>query len=746
MTVNAPKGPRVPHQPTTAQPAPARAPETASAATSSTSAVDVGATAPVTTATDRGVGETGGPRGLVDRAGDLAGRGVGKLREIAWDELRAEHSLGTSFESHGVGLGIKVYEKVVPEDKLSALQKRTIERMESENPGKKVRFIETRGLMKPQVGLSRGGIGGVGAAVGFHASAPVEYRCTRPYVFEGDSLRELVNGDNARAVAQVLKDNTIDLPHKAEDLLKLPPGSKMELIGKGTFSTSASVGAGVSEDGSLGPVEWHAGASVRAGVTRTGNATIANTLEVREDNQVYMKNAVIDDKARSAWINANAGLTVDLDGALAEIPGLASSGTLGEALSGGAADAIEKSVRKLAAFHAHANVASVEQRSEVNAFNLDFNDPDARRLFDDTNRLKTKAFSDAAGRPGAGVSEAAYTEEMEGTSRHSEVKLAGKRLFLSRALAQEREGNLVTSEGTTAIMRSGRYERERNVLGWHRKIMGEGVHVTKTAPDGTVEKQDFSHGIYTQNDKTPRDSEVGRLRNFVSALGIEGADKIQPDDNNFLTSFFSSDDNLEITLDAYTSREGLVKIADSTPDQIRAAHRDALATLDPKLRGVPVNDPAARRMALEYAELAEESRMGGGRDDTDRFEREMENLGERYARHLGSDARRWRAEKIIRKHAPVFEASENAVRLFTAAAANRDEGRWTEYVPNIMKEAGFDYDSGTLTLLNLAGRDEMLVHRLEIKSEDGEISLVAEDEGKLRNPMADINAEIANPR
>jgi len=721
---------------------------TTPASSGTATAAEVSGTAPVAAAGDLGVHDTSGPSGVSGRAHDLAERGVERLREMSWNEIRAAHDLGTDLGSNKVGLGIRVKADILDDKEMTPLQKQTAERMEAElraqDPERelKVRFVETRGVMKPRVGLSKSGIGGIGAAVGFSASSPVEYRAVRPYVFEGDSLRELANGTNAEAVGQVLKDNTLELPHDSEDLMKMPPGSEIELIGKGTFSVTAGLSVGVSEEGGLGPVEWRAGASLAAGHTRTGSATISSRVRVLEDNQVNLKNAVVDDHSRSTWLRANAGLSIDADGLLDEVPGLASSSTLVEALRGPAAGAIEDTVRKLSAFHASAAAGHSERKIGINAFNLDLNDPDARRLFDDTNRLKTKTFSDAARREGSGVRETRYTEELDSDGRSAEVRFAGKKLFLYKALRQTREGRLDTDDGGFAMIRTGSYERTRNVLGWRRQLSGEGVHVTHTKADGSQEQQDYFHGVYNQLDKTPRGKEVGRLRRFVDGMGIEGSDKLQEPDGNFLSRFFGGGDNLTIGVDTYITRDGLGNILEADEGEIRSAYRDAMTTLDPSLGEIPINNALAIAQSRAYLDLKDESGGSVSNSETNSVLRQM---GVRYAEIIGSDQRGWRAEKLLRQHSKVFEGADQSAANILEAGGRFGEGEWTRAVPNIMEDMRFRYDSGLLTLANLAGRDNVLVHQLSIESKDGDTKLVAEDEGSLRHPDEMVNDALDHP-
>jgi hypothetical protein len=662
----------------------------------------------------------------------------GKVVEKTWDELTKRHTVGTSLDLGDAALGVRLSERIIRGDSAfvtdDPVRAATTERL-ARDSGESVFWLETGGVMDAGIGLAKSVpvTGVINVHGGFNAKALLEYRALNPHTAD------------ARAVASdLVKNHSVRVPVDAEKARALEPGTEVEIIGRGTASLSAGVGAG--RRSTTGNISSNVGVSVTGSTGRTGTWSIGVTR--LDGDKVRVLLSEVQERTRSVNVGLNAGLTIDGDAviddslggsidsatesvgldSLDDLPGVGDDGIAGLVKKEGA-KALEKAVRKYTAFHASKGRSANETRTDMTSYVLDLSTVDGRKAYDELVKLDEGAAKRLSERSPDAISRHVYEEVANTTSTNRRVTFAGAKLLLFNALRKEAEGTLTTGSGTELI-RTSRYSRRYSgIITGRRDIKWEGVRV-KDAASGASEH--FFHMRFAKDDKITHDSEVKDFVRFADYLGAQDADPrdVTPRSNNFFSRLFGSGDDSRVKADIYFTDDGVERIASSGREEVIAAMVDASRALNPDMGDVPLGDPNAVAIMKEFAGLEDQLQELRRSHDPDAQDEERDV---RYAQWQCK--RRYEAggydKKKLKDHAAAWGAGDKLAGRIGEMGTDADSA-WTKFFADLGKASKFDYMGSIGALAKLAGSDETLLH--EVSFEGGGVHLRAVDEGSLEHP------------
>ncbi|MEW5850213.1 MAG: LysM peptidoglycan-binding domain-containing protein [Myxococcota bacterium] len=562
--------------------------------------------------------------------------------------------------------------------------------------GKEVRWVEQGGAIEPGVGLEHTVTAGpVAAKLGFNASGLLEYREMRPQV------NGALTGPRGPALS-------------ADAALAMPRGAEFSLRGRGTVGGTVGIAKGAEVATT--------GVRVGASVSLAHEREHARELEVHSKrlDGTRVEVELIQRKEDSNATDFTARLGVDVE--TARLIGAKDGSALAK-VAGKADTKLEKHLS--AEFQAgRRSTRSVENR---HSFTIDLATPEGRKAYESLMRGDPTPAATVAGSVGAQDKGVAFnsTSETQATEKRNHVHLAvgGSKLFLSDALRRDS----TTIERTGAGMErtdASLYERTRQGLFSKQNLTMEAVRVRTTEdPEG----KGFYRVSYANTDKLTSKSQVKELLRLGEALQAIPAHlpKVEKDGSRNLSRLLgnaSRHGKTTTEMEIFLTEKGLANVRGHDREAALRAYGE-YAAKDNKGKtpawAAPETADKARRILDSYLE-EKRNGMPGDEDSRNRMDQLQYEYWHAFRRNI------WQDEDH-------YENARHFANATQRMAGSSDPAEWNRAFADLGKNVGLDFHGSVAALNKLAGSDEVLVHRFNVKGKSVDIEM--KDEGLLDRPQ-----------
>ena len=378
------------------------------------------------------------------------------------------------------------------------------------------------------------------------------------------------------------------------------------------------------------------------------------------------------------------------------------------------------------------------ENRRIQSFVIDKRSPHAAELYRSLLRLDTQRAQQLSKQPDSGVRSASLEELNRERLTKAEIGFAGEKLFAWHVAQIEGRGGFTDFEGNRYV------SNERGVTRRKSGALAGGAFETQWS-SVTIEKNGdplstMSRIQYAGLDKVTTREDLRRFFLFAERMGIDtdGAVLNDPPELSRLARIFNKRDNTQANVDVFITQPGRERFAQTDPITARRALLANKALFKPKFKGLDVL-PAnklleAERLAARFA-TARTAALRGTPSEKERGRRQMASLSREYTQKTG----RPRIDRDL-------PALRDSLQLSRTLQALKQGEPWDEHFAKIGRESGFDFMPAVLTLTQLAGRENALVHQLSMTGEGVRFNSV--DEGALERPsLAQIaQAELDDAR
>lgn len=554
--------------------------------------------------------------------------------------------------------------------------------------GKDVRWIESRGAIEPSVGHTVSApIGAVGTAtVGFEAKKLVEYSEMRPQV-DG-----AMQGESGPALT-------------ADKALEMPRGTEFTLRGQGSVRGTVGVSVGKRVGNDVATV------GVSAGLERSQSAS--RELEIRgkrlDGDRVEVE--FLQGKSREGATTVGASVGVDV-----EIPG---DGTVSELARKGKLD--ERLEQRLSAKleHVSRDKTSLEREHK---FTLDVSSPAGKQAYESLVKGDPEPALKLAREGAAGVSMESKTTETEERESKTNVEVFGTKLFLSEALTRDKH---VVIEGAGGKKEIDAFTHERhgeNIFSGKRDFKVEHVRVrTSGDPEGkSYFRMSFHHeDKYTSKNQLKDLVHLGESTAAVPARDVK-AEEGERKGIGHLMGNGAKHGKTTTDVEIFLTEKGLRSLRDKGAAAAMDAYGEHVASREGEVPAWsdPKHKQEARAMLREYQEIDKSAFPNDERAESDKNWIESQ-YWHKFKRNLYEDY-------------PSYKDAASFGRVVDEMGKSDDPTQWGKAFEQHSREVGFDVYGTMGAVSRLAGNDELLVHKMQMKGKAVDVEM--RDEGMLARP------------
>jgi hypothetical protein len=307
--------------------------------------------------------------------------------------------------------------------------------------------------------------------------------------------------------------------------------------------------------------------------------------------------------------------------------------------------------------------------------------------------------------------------------KHASFALGGTKLFLTEAL--RKDGTLVVGDkvGEERADVSSFEKKSKNIIGHQRQVDWEAVRVRT---DGEPEGKGYFRLKFAEKDPLTSGSELEERQALAKQLGaVETKPSVVNGHGGLQALIGGRHGKTSTDVDVFFTQKGIDNIRSVNKEKALAAYGATVAESTGK--GVPAwadpkTGPEARAMIEEYEKARKDNQQAGGHSNMDNTENWTRyQYKEKFGREIWRDA----------------ESFESGMKFGDAVQrmnSSKDPVEWNKGFADLGKGVGFDFFDSLASFNRLAGKDEVLVHRLSVKGSDVDIEM--KDEGLIGDPRA----------
>jgi len=525
--------------------------------------------------------------------------------------------------------------------------------------------------------------------VGFTANSLLCYRFLKPtpvYNWQGPSPN------------QILPDTNAFFPTSAQSALNMPIGYEIELRGSGKLlssqelSITQGVGTGFS-------------ASCATSQTRSGEYSLT-VMALDGQKSVRVIIAHLNEEMAALQCELKMGL-LGVD-ALA----LCANNYLKKLLENSVNYEIKALIKRYASVVASMTKASLTKQSTVCCYDLDLSKPRAQEAYEHLVRLNIKNADQLILQEEAGITAVALYENESRSLQNTDIQAFSKNLWRYEIADIECDGMVLTPDAQSAIYYEKTYaEKFSSIILGEQEIRWESIEILSN----NKPPQKYYKFYHEQLANIPMQQDVDNFFSFASKLGIKSSGILDSEliKMNGLSKLVSKIDDTRTKIELFFSEAGVLKIQEADRAigflAFQKAHDHDL---------IPEEHRAyAYKMLAQYqAEQASFWAWLG-------FRSSLNTIIEEYKNKMG--------RSFDRDYHKFVKA-----KLFGELLANfcnaQDKKEARNFFAYIGKSPDFEYRETLLALAAIAGRENILVHKLSMSG--GDVTLESIDEGEIRHP------------
>lgn len=605
--------------------------------------------------------------------------------------------------------------------KNAGLRMAVTEKLQEENPGQEIYWLESAGVAEPGSGFfatvpvfhSHGTT--ITAGFGFSVGTILRYRTSRAVV-----------GDNHKYAS--LKA----IPLDAKGARKMKAGQEFEISGQGKLRGDANLGirsgadvgictAGIGEN--IGPV------------ASTALEYSINIMSLNGFNKVRVTIRKVDQESFALVSNTAVGLIIPANKLF---PGNFGLPQFGHGLLKYFAEHkgppnFEAYLTDYTSLTLNCSLTHARKHVHLSSYDIDLDNPDAAEAYSSLMHLDLRKAEKLALTQN-GVTKIELKETLNSNKALMRLALCTEKLYVREALKSESHGELTNAFGQHKIYRDEAFKKHyENWFTSKHDALWESVNIKVD----DEEAKTYYHFNYKKNDFITHQREIDRFFRFADALGIKRADEThsQMIHMNTFKKILSSADDSNLDVDLYFTSQGVERIKSMSTEQIAQAYLETSAQLDDKL--------ALHPLISGSEELKKSCQVIYDRYHMYRYThpfirrpnhvdgRKLLKLSRAYytlcGRDLAGDYRALRkATKFGQLSQSLLEKEQNRNRIgkfFTSLGHSR-----------------ISYTQGIATLAKVAGRENVLIHTLSASGAG--VVLKSTDEGALIHPRNEMIKEI----
>jgi LysM repeat protein len=537
--------------------------------------------------------------------------------------------------------------------------------------------------------------GAANVTFGFQASKLVEYRSLTPSV-DGKPVAETTKGP----------------PVTAQGVLGMPRGAEFQLRGTATFQGETGVGFG--HEAGAGGVR--VGYNVGVETTKTHTAQLNVQVKRLEGNQVQVNLDKLKSDKTGADFTARIGAKVngaELAAAGGSMLGaLANKPEVGKHLG---------KLDKILTAEFRAGGSNTRTEGKGMQFTLDLGTEQGKAAYEKLVKGDTQAAVELSQRTLAGEKTGvALDKGMQSNTvekeRHAGLEIAGTKLFLVESLRKDSTTIVSTRDATERADESTYEKKSKNIIGRKRDLDWDAVRVT--TPDDPKGKG-YVRLRYTDSDPMTSRTELRERQRLAESLNAVPVKETRSSvtGNPLAKMFGGAHGKTKTEMDIFFTDQGMDNIRKSGKEAAIQAYGQSVA--EQTREGVPAW--AVPETATQARALMERYRH---EPKTDRNNHPVTTPSERrYKELFGRDLEdEWDTYNGAMK----FGASVDRMNR------SAEPAEWNKSFATMGKEAGFDFFNVAGALNRLAGKDEVLVHRFQVKGD--RVDLEMADEGLVSSP------------
>ena len=479
--------------------------------------------------------------------------------------------------------------------------------------------------------------------------------------------------------------------------LQMPIGHEIEIRGVGKLLSSQ--GAYITQGGYAGVA-----ASFSTSESLAGEYSLT-ILALDGQKKVRVTVARVNESMAGINLELRAGILQ-----VAKYPGLC-EGLLKKLLQNCVKSQIDLVIKRYGALVADMNKASLTKESTLCCYDLDLSQPLAQEAYDQLLRLSPGLVDKIALEENSGISRVCFLEREQRKSQNTDIQAFSKQLLCHEMAQIEYEGMVIAPDGTSAIYCERTYaEKFSSIISGEQEIRWEGIEIIQD----NKAAQKYYRFYYEQVANIPTQQDVDNFFWLASKLGIKSCVSLSSEliEMTGFSKFFSHNDDTRTNIELYFTESGVAKLQDAS----------GIIGFQAFQKANEFNLPEEHQTYAHKA-LEEYHAMQGSWWAWFGFRGSLVEIANEYevktGRSFDIDYYKFVKAKLFGDLLANF-----------SNAKNKKNAR--DFFASLGKSPSFEYREILVALAHIAGRENILVHKLSMSG--GNITLESIDEGEIKHP------------